>query len=102
MLVALFAAMYFLLIRPNRRRRQQVAEMQSTIGLGDEILTIGGLYGVVTDLGDERVQIEVSPGVTNTYARSAIGQIITSADKPDEPESPDPGPTSLNKVIDTD
>ena len=63
MMLLLFGAMYFLFIRPNKRRRQQVEEMQRSIGPGDEVLTIGGLYGVVSEIDDEKVVLEVSPGV---------------------------------------
>lgn len=86
MIVLLFGAMYFLFIRPNKRRRQQQIEMQSSIGPGDEVLTIGGLYGTVQDIDDERVVLEVAPGVTNTYSRQAISQVVTAADRPDEGE----------------
>jgi preprotein translocase subunit YajC len=99
MLLLLFGAMYFLFIRPNKRRRQQIEQMQSTIGVGDEVLTVGGLYGVVTEVDDDRVVLEVAPGVTNTYTRAAISKVVNAAPKPDEPPS---GMTSLDKVIDTD
>jgi len=108
MMVLLFGAMYFLFIRPNQRRRQKVAEMQRSIGPGDEILTIGGLYGVVQEIDDDRVVLEVAPGVLNQYSRGAISSVVTAADQPeldddedndDEVESMD---VSLKKVVDTD
>ena len=98
MLLVLFAAMYFLFVRPNRRRRQQVEKMQSTLGVGDEVLTVGGLYGVVRGISDDRVTLEVAPGITNQYSRAAIGQVVNAAAKPEDPLS---GP-SADKVIDTD
>lgn len=104
MMVLLFGAMYFLFIRPNKRRRQQQMEMQSSIGPGDEVLTIGGLYGVVQEIDDDRVVLEVAPGVTNRYSRQAISQVVTAVDKP-EPEEDDEEESSdvnLKKVVDTD
>jgi preprotein translocase subunit YajC len=83
MMVLLFGAMYFLFIRPNKRRRQQQSEMQAGIGPGDEVLTIGGLYGVVQEIDDDRVVLEVAPGVTNRYTRAAISQVVNSVDKPE-------------------
>src|SRR5688572_11594674 len=74
MMVLLFGAMYFLFIRPNKRRRQQIEEMQRSIGPGDEVLTVGGLYGIVQEIDSDRVVLEVSPGVTNRYSRTAISQ----------------------------
>jgi preprotein translocase subunit YajC len=104
MMVLLFGAMYFLFIRPNKRRRQQIEEMQKSIGPGDEVLTVGGLYGIVSEIDDEKVVLEVSPGVSNTYTRASISRVVTAAPTHDdlEPEpEPQPGP-DLKKVIDTD
>jgi preprotein translocase subunit YajC len=108
MMLLLFGALYFLFIRPNKRRRQQVEEMQRSIGPGDEVLTIGGLYGVVSEIDDDRVVLEVSPGVYNTYSRSSISRVVTAAASPDEPD--DDAAVDLNKtneatakkIIDTD
>jgi preprotein translocase subunit YajC len=98
MMVLLFGAMYFLFIRPNKRRRQQVEQMQSSIGPGDEVLTIGGLYGVVEAIDDDRVVLEVAPGVTNTYSRTAISRVVRAANEPDDM----PSENTAEKVIDTD
>ena len=84
MMVLLFGAMYFLFIRPNKKRRQQIDEMQKSIGPGDEVLTIGGLYGFVSEIDDEKVVLEVSPGVFNTYSRSSISRVVTAATVDDD------------------
>jgi preprotein translocase subunit YajC len=93
----IFGAMYFFMIRPQQKRRRAVQEMQSTMGVGDEVITIGGLYGTVTELDDETVTLEVAPGVTNRYARGAISRVTTS-NQSEEPEEPDAG-TSSDQVI---
>jgi preprotein translocase subunit YajC len=93
----MLVAMYFLMIRPQQRRRKQVEEMQSAIGPGDEVLTIGGLYGTVTEIDDESVTLQVAPGVTNRYARGAIGRVVTSAARPDETSEPAEEP--VNPVV---
>ena len=96
MMALLFGAMYFLFIRPNKKRRQQIDEMQKSIGPGDEVLTIGGLYGFVSEIDDEKVVLEVSPGVFNTYSRSSISRVVAAATSDDEEEeveddlAPDP------------
>jgi preprotein translocase subunit YajC len=79
MLVLLFGAMYFLMIRPQQRRRRAAEEMQSSIRPGDEVITVGGLYGTVTDIDDETVTLEVASGVTNRYARGAISRVVAPA-----------------------
>lgn len=115
MMVLLFGAMYFLFIRPNKRRRQQVEEMQRSIGPGDEVVTIGGLYGIVEEIDDERVVLEVSPGVSNTYTRASVSRVVTAAASDDLEEvdvEDEPGPDlekktesldlTAKKVIDQD
>lgn len=89
MMALLFGAMYFLFIRPNKKRRQQIDEMQKSIGPGDEVLTIGGLYGYVSEIDDEKAVLEVSPGVFNTYSRSSISRVVTAAAADDEVDEVD-------------
>jgi preprotein translocase subunit YajC len=84
----MLVAMYFLMIRPQQRRRREAEAMQSAIGTGDEILTVGGLYGKVVAVDDDSVTLEVAPGVTNRYARGAIGRVVNSANRPATTETP--------------
>lgn len=80
LLVLMMVAMYFLLIRPQQKRKRQQQEMQSNVGVGAEVMTVGGLYGTIVDTDDETITIEVSPGVTNRYAKGAIGKVVTPAE----------------------
>ncbi len=57
--------------------------MQSDLGPGDEVVTIGGLYGTVTGIEDDTVLIEVAPGVQTRYARPAIARVVTRAELPE-------------------
>jgi preprotein translocase subunit YajC len=79
MMALIFGAMYFLMIRPQQRRRREAESMQSGLGPGDEVVTVGGLYGTVVSVDDATVTLEVSPGVENRYARGAIARVVTSA-----------------------
>jgi preprotein translocase subunit YajC len=91
MMVVIFAAMYFLMIRPQQRRRRQVESMQSALGLGDQVVTIGGLHATVRSVGDETVLLEIAPGVTATYARGAISRVVPAPtnDEADEADESD-------------
>ena len=53
MIVLLFGVMYFMMIRPQQKRRREAQQMQSALGPGDEIVTIGGLHGTVVAVDDE-------------------------------------------------
>ncbi|WP_434090361.1 preprotein translocase subunit YajC [Micromonospora avicenniae] len=89
MIVLLFGVMYFMMIRPQQKRRREAADMQSALGPGDEVVTIGGLYGTVTGVDDETVLLEVAPGVQTRYARPAIARVVTRAELPATPETED-------------
>jgi preprotein translocase subunit YajC len=82
-IVLIIAAMYFLLIRPQSKRRRQSAEMQSQLGPGDEVQTVGGLFGTVVAVDDDSVTIAAAPGVELRFARSSIGRVINA--QPAEP-----------------
>jgi preprotein translocase subunit YajC len=82
----LLAVFYLLLIRPQQRQRKQVAELQSNLGPGAKVMTGAGLFATIVSIQDERVELEVAPGVTNWYLRRAIVQVF--------PDDPAEGPTS--------
>ena len=85
LLMALFfVALYFLMIRPQQKRRRQVEAMQSAMGPGDEIVTVGGLYGTIRDIDQDTVSLEIAPAVTARYARAAIGKVVTPAERPQD------------------
>lgn len=60
MLVVMFALMYFLMIRPENKRKKQAEEMRSSLKKGDTITTIGGIVGRIVQVGDETIVIETS------------------------------------------
>ncbi|MEV1289892.1 preprotein translocase subunit YajC [Micromonospora sp. NPDC049679] len=81
MIALLFGVMYFMMIRPQQKRRREAEQMQSSIGPGDEIVTIGGLYGTVASVDDETVVLEVAPGVQTRYARPAIARVVNKTER---------------------
>lgn len=74
MLVVLGAFFYFLLIRPQQRRARQQRELLASLEVGDEVITLGGLFGTVRSLDGDRVRLEVAPGVELTFVRNAIAR----------------------------
>ena len=75
-LLLMFAVMYFLLIRPQRAKQRQMQEMLNRIAPGDEVITIGGMYGDVVDVEDDKVTLEIAEDVHIEVARRAISQIV--------------------------
>ena len=81
-LVVLFGLMWLLFIRPQKRRQQAQKDLLEQVGPGDEILTAGGFYGTVREVGDDELTVELAPGMIVRLARRAVAAVIP----PDEPE----------------
>jgi preprotein translocase subunit YajC len=93
MIALLFGVMYFMMIRPQQKRRREAQQMQASLGAGDEVITIGGLYGTVVSVDDDTVTLEVAPGVENRYARPAIARVSKQAERIEEPSVVETGET---------
>ena len=76
-LLAIPAVMYFVLIRPQRKRQREQAEIMSAIDIGDEVVTTSGLYGTIVALDDTVVTLDAGSGSTLRYDRRAIGMRAT-------------------------
>lgn len=79
-MVAFFALMYFLIIRPQKKKNQQLTDMRSSIKKGDEVVTIGGIVGTVLSLKEDDVVLEVgSARVKLKFKKWAISSIEKTA-----------------------
>ena len=72
-------AMYFLLIRPQRKRQREQASMQSSIDVGDEVMTTSGLYGFITGFDGDIVWLEIDDNVQIRVARAAVQRKVDTA-----------------------
>ena len=70
----MFALMYFLLIRPNRKKTQAAQQMRDNLQVGDRIVTIGGFVGKVEKLGDDFITVDVN-GTSMKIKRWAVGSV---------------------------
>jgi len=84
-ILVFFGIFYFLAIRPQRRQKQQHAEMIGMLKKGDEVVTIGGMFGTISAIGDDWVELEVAKRTRVRYLKRAISS-ITSIDEYDEEE----------------
>ncbi len=77
----IFGAMYFIFIRPNRKKQKEEQKMRENLQVGDEILTIGGIYGRVISLKEDSMIIESKADHSKmTIARWALQQNLTVHD----------------------
>ena len=78
MIVLMIAIFYFLMIRPENKRKKQAEEMRNSLKKGDWLTTIGGVYGRIVSITDRTVVIETSEDrVRVEFLKSAIGQVGT-------------------------
>jgi preprotein translocase subunit YajC len=76
MMLALFAVMYFLMIRPQMKRAKEHRELISKLAKGDEVITNGGIAGRVDELGENFITVEIADNVRVKLQRSAIVAVL--------------------------
>lgn len=74
------------MLLPQRRASRRKMEMQDTIEPGDEIVTAGGLYGFVSAVGDDELEVEIAPGTIVRIATRAVAGVIGPDDDEDDDE----------------
>lgn len=76
-IVAIFAMMYFLAIRPGQKQKKQQQELLSSVAVGDTVLTTSGFYGVIIDMTDDTVIVEFgnNKNCRIPMQKSAIAQV---------------------------
>ncbi len=95
MIVALFLMMYFLLIRPQKKQKKELADRVASIEKGDKVVTIGGIHSVVHHISDKTVTLKLSEGVFVPFEKSAVQNVVKSkkggdsSDKADKAEVAD-------------
>lgn len=93
-ILLLAGLIWFMFVLPARRRRSAHEAMQDSVGVGDEIITAGGLHGVVQELDDDRVRLEIAPAVVVTVDRRAVAAVAREieVEVDHEEDDADPGP----------
>ena len=91
-LVAMFALLWVFLIMPQRRRAQAQRELLSSVEVGDEILTVGGLIGHVRSSEDEELRLEIAPGTEVRVARRSVAAVLSPGDEGRQLETASPAP----------
>ena len=85
MMVVMIAVFYFLMIRPENKRKKEAEQMRSSLKVGDKITTIGGITGTVVDVKDEKFVVESGADrVRIEFAKWALSTNETGADRAKE------------------
>jgi len=95
--IAIIVIVYFLMIRPQNKKRKETEKMIAAIKKGDKVVTIGGLHGTIQTVKESTVIIKVDDNVKLEFLRSAISNVVQpSKDKEDKIEEKTEGQTSEN------
>src|SRR5437667_8978714 len=71
--VVVVGIFYFIILLPTKRKQQKVQEFLDSLKVGDRVITTGGIYGQVTRLSDQSLQLQIADKIRIEVARSAIG-----------------------------
>jgi preprotein translocase subunit YajC len=83
-IVALFGLFWVLLLRPQRRRAAEQRELLTSLEPGDEIVSTGGLFGVIRSIDGEELHVEVADGITVRMARRAVAGLVERDEEPEQ------------------
>ncbi|MDH4474934.1 MAG: preprotein translocase subunit YajC [Verrucomicrobiaceae bacterium] len=87
-MVLMIVMMYFLLIRPQRKRQQEHESLIKSLSVGDHVVMSGGEHGIVTSLHEKTLKVKIADNVKVEYERSSVGTVIKKSDIKDvTPES---------------
>jgi preprotein translocase subunit YajC len=88
-IVVLFALMWFLLVRPQRKRSEAQLVMQDNLRKDDEIITAGGLHGTVVSIEDDVLEIEIAKDIVVRLDRRAVAAVVKPEEEEPEEEEPE-------------
>lgn len=83
-MILIIVIFYFILIRPQRKQAKELKERQNALKPGDKVISAGGIYGIIREVQEEAVKMEVAP---NTVIKIRKSQIVHSVGKDGSPEN---------------
>jgi len=75
-LIGMFVIMYFFMIRPQVKRQKEHKKLVESLGKGDEVQTMGGLMGKITEVGENFVKVEVAENTVVTVRRASVEAVM--------------------------
>jgi preprotein translocase subunit YajC len=100
-ILLIFGALYFVMIRPQRNRQRQAQQQQKVVSTGSRVRTTAGMYGTIVEADDDNVLVEFAPGVRIKMMRRAIMNVVPD-DEPDgiRPTVADPADADTSATAD--
>lgn len=82
-MILLFAAMYFLMIAPQRKKQKQHEQMLKSLESGDEIMTNGGIFGVITNVKEDRFVVRIADNTKIEIAKGFVQAVLSKKSAPE-------------------
>ncbi|MEO6823093.1 MAG: preprotein translocase subunit YajC [Candidatus Nanopelagicales bacterium] len=82
-IVLLIGVFYVLILRPARTRQKTQQQTISALSVGKQVMTTGGLFGTVTAISDDRIELEIADGVRVQYLQAAVSRVVSDSDELD-------------------
>ncbi len=79
MLIGMFVIMYFFMIRPQNKKQKQIANFRKSLQVNQKVITAGGIHGVIKEIADDSVVLEIANNVKITIDKNSIFADATSA-----------------------
>lgn len=100
---AMFGIMYFVLIRPQKKQQEKVQDMLSNLKIGDSIVTIGGLHGIIDEINDAAKTVVLDcEGIYLTFERRAVARVVAKVEDATETEELDTNDSDIDEEITED
>lgn len=87
-LLAILAVFWLLLIRPAQRRNRDLAQLQNSMQVGDQVMLSSGFFGTLRAVEADRVRVELAEGVIVQVARAAVARVVEPLDDDDDDDAP--------------
>jgi len=81
MMVAMFAILYFFMIRPQQKKQKEIEKFRRALEVGQDVVTAGGVHGVIKEIQDAIVIVEIATGVRITVEKASVYASGTALDK---------------------
>ena len=82
-LVLIFVIFYFIAIRPQRKQQKELKARQDALKPGDKVVSAGGIFGIVREVKDSTVRLEIAPNVVIKIVKSQIVQTVGKDGSPE-------------------
>lgn len=79
MLIAMFVIMYFFMIRPQNKKQKEIANFRKSLEVNQQVITAGGIHGVIKEIADDYIVLEISPNVKIRIDKNSIFADATAA-----------------------